>query len=103
MRVARRSEIAPFYVMEVMKAAGERVAAGQEVLHLEVGQPSTPAPAAVVDAAVERLRAVPVHYTDANGTTELRRAIAEWYGTRYSVDVDPDHVVVTTGASGACV
>ncbi|MEM9204461.1 MAG: pyridoxal phosphate-dependent aminotransferase, partial [Actinomycetota bacterium] len=39
-----RGQIAPFYVMEVMRAAEERERAGGHVLHLEVGQPSTPAP-----------------------------------------------------------
>ena len=45
-------EIAPFYVMEMVRAAEERMAAGGDVLHLEVGQPSSGAPAAVADAAV---------------------------------------------------
>jgi aspartate/methionine/tyrosine aminotransferase len=103
MKVATRAAVAPFYVMEVMKAAGERAAAGGDVLHLEVGQPSTAAPSAVVAAAVDALAAVPIHYTDATGTTELRGAIADWYRVRYGVDVDPSSVVVTTGASGACV
>jgi aspartate/methionine/tyrosine aminotransferase len=89
--------------MEVMKAAGERAAAGGEVLHLEVGQPSTPAPAAVVAAAVDALAAAPIHYTDATGTAELRTAVAEWYRARYALDVEPARVAITTGASGACV
>ena len=50
-----RSEIPPFYVMEVMRAAAEREADGHTVLHLEVGQPSTPAPAGVLAAAHEAL------------------------------------------------
>ncbi|MEM7326997.1 MAG: pyridoxal phosphate-dependent aminotransferase, partial [Actinomycetota bacterium] len=44
MKPSSRSEVAPFHVMEVMKAAETREAAGAEVLHLEVGQPATPAP-----------------------------------------------------------
>jgi aspartate/methionine/tyrosine aminotransferase len=103
MKVAKRADVAPFYVMEVMKAAGERAAAGGEVLHLEVGQPSTPAPASVVTAAVDALAAAPIHYTDATGTGALRQAVAAWYRTRYGVDLDPARVVITTGASGACV
>ncbi|MEM8705628.1 MAG: pyridoxal phosphate-dependent aminotransferase, partial [Actinomycetota bacterium] len=48
---SNRGDIAPFYVMEVMRAAEERERSGGEVLHLEVGQPSTPAPAGVIAAA----------------------------------------------------
>ncbi len=102
-KVASRAGIAPFYVMQVMKAAGERAASGAGVLHLEVGQPSTGAPSPVVDAAVAALRAGPLHYTAADGTGRLRAQIAGWYAERYGVEVDPHRVTVTTGASGACV
>jgi aspartate/methionine/tyrosine aminotransferase len=99
-RASERSGIAPFYVMEVMKAAGARARAGADVVHLEVGQPSTPAPAAVVAAATAALRADPLHYTDALGTSGLRAAIARWYDERYGLVVEPERVAVTTGASG---
>jgi aspartate/methionine/tyrosine aminotransferase len=102
-RPAQRAGIAPFYVMEVMKAAGERARAGGDVVHLEVGQPSTPAPLAVVEAAATALRRDPLGYTDALGTAALREAVAAWYADRYGVVVDGDQVAVTTGASGGCL
>lgn len=102
-KVAARAGIAPFYVMQVMKDAGERQRAGGDVLHLEVGQPSTPAPAGVVAVAMAALRDDPVHYTDALGTPELRTRIAAWYAERYGVGVDAGRIAVTAGASGACV
>ena len=102
-QVARRAGIAPFHVMQVMKAAGERAAAGGDVLHLEVGQPATGAPEPVVEAAARALREGPLHYTDADGLPALRQRIGRWYAERYEVDVDPARVIVTTGASGACV
>jgi len=39
LKVARRGSVSPFIVMDVMRAAAERAAAGGEVLHLEIGQP----------------------------------------------------------------
>ena len=101
--VAERADIAPFHVMAVMRAAGERAAAGGDVAHLEVGQPSTPAPRAALDAARRALEAGPLHYTDAVGDAALRARIARWYDERYGVAVEPGRVVITTGASGACV
>ena len=89
--------------MEVMRAAEERVAAGDEVLHLEVGQPSTPAPAKVIEAAHAALDSDVLGYTTAGGIEPLRRRIADHYRDWYDVAVDPDHVVVTMGASGAFV
>ena len=43
-KTARRGTVDPFIVMEVMREANRRSAAGEGILHLEVGQPSTPAP-----------------------------------------------------------
>lgn len=104
MEPAHRATISPFYVMEVMRAAEERERAGGEVLHLEVGQPSSGAPAAVVAAAHAALDSGdPLGYTGALGTAELRAAIARHYCDWYGVDVDPARVVVTTGASASCV
>lgn len=102
-RQAARAGIPPFHVMEVMRAAEVRVAAGGEVLHLEVGQPSTPAPRPVIDAAHRALDTDVLGYTTATGIEPLRRRIAGHYGDWYDVEVDPDAVMLTVGASGAFV
>ena len=101
LKISRRSEIAPFMVMEVMRAAAEREAAGADVIHLEVGQPSTGAPAPVIAAAQAALGADRLGYTDALGVPLLRERIARFYRERYGVSLDPARVVVTTGSSGA--
>jgi aspartate/methionine/tyrosine aminotransferase len=103
MKVAQRGQIPPFYVMEVMKAAAARERIAGDVLHLEVGQPSTPAPAAVRAAAHKALDAARLGYTDATGLPELRERIAQHYGDCYGVTVSPDRIVVTMGASGGFV
>lgn len=100
---ARRANVAPFHVMEVMRAAEMRIAEGHEVLHLEVGQPSTPAPRGVIDAAHEALDDDVLGYTTATGIEPLRRRIARHYRDWYGVEVDPGAVMVTVGASGAFV
>jgi len=100
---AARADIAPFYVMEVMRAAELRVAQGQEVLHLEVGQPATPAPRPVIEAAHAALDDDVLGYTTATGIEPLRRRIAGHYLDWYGAVVDPDAVMLTVGASGAFV
>ncbi len=89
--------------MEVMRAAAEREAAGLDVLHLEVGQPSTAAPASVRRAAKAALDEDVLGYTGALGLPALRQRISQHYLDTYGVAVDPRRVVVTTGASGSCV
>jgi aspartate/methionine/tyrosine aminotransferase len=99
MKVSRRGAIAPFFVMEVMKAAARREAAGGDVLHMEVGQPSTPAPRKVLEAANRALAGDRLGYTDALGIPPLREAIAKHYRTYYGIAVAPERIVVTTGSS----
>ncbi|HYC13853.1 MAG TPA: aminotransferase class I/II-fold pyridoxal phosphate-dependent enzyme, partial [Stellaceae bacterium] len=101
LKASTRGGIPPFIVMDVMRAAAERAASGADVLHLEVGQPSTPAPSGVIAAAERALRGDILGYTDALGIPALREAIARHYRGRYGIDLDPQRVVVTTGSSGA--
>lgn len=103
MKPSTRSDVPPFYVMEVMRAADQRQAAGREVLHLEVGQPSTPAPAGAREAAARALTEDVLGYTGAAGMASLRQRISAWYDERYGLDVPVERIVVTTGASGSCV
>lgn len=97
---SKRSDIAPFVVMDVMEAANALERAGRRVLHLEIGQPSTPAPRLVLEAAERALRDDRLGYTVALGAPALREAIAAQY-TRAGAAVDPDRIAVTTGSSGA--
>ena len=103
LKQSKRGQVPPFIVMDVMRAAEERERAGGEVLHLEVGQPGTSAPGAVLKAAREALTDDRIGYTNAFGLWPLREAIAAHYKNGYGVDVGPDDVIVTTGSSGAFV
>src|SRR5215472_9680610 len=96
LRPSRRGIVPPFIAMDVLRAATLREAEGAEVIHLEVGQPGSPAPGAVREAARRALEDGPIGYTDALGLTPLRRAIAAHYRALYRIPVEPDEVVVTT-------
>src|SRR5580658_1953205 len=101
LRVSRRGLVPPFIAMDVLRAANAREAAGARVIHLEVGQPGTPAPQKVLDAARRALADDRIGYTDAAGIPSLRAAIAADYRERYGVAVDPGEIMVTTGSSAA--
>ncbi len=98
---SRRGLVPPFIAMDVLRAANAREAAGHSVIHLEVGQPGTRAPEAVLDAARAALAQDRLGYTDALGIPQLREAIARHYQDQYRVAVDPGDIVVTTGSSAA--
>ncbi len=99
LKVADRGRVPPFIVMDVMRAANEREAAGGDVLHLEVGQPGTPAPDGVLAAARQALEGHLIGYTDAMGLPGLRQRIARHYKEWYGCEVDPGRIMVTTGSS----
>jgi aspartate/methionine/tyrosine aminotransferase len=103
MRASRRSEVDPFIVMDVMEAARAAEAAGRHVIHMEVGQPGTPAPAAARAALVRAMEKGPLGYTVALGLPELRARIARLYAEWYGAELDPARVVVTAGSSGAFI
>ena len=101
MGISARSDVDPFIVMDVMQAAARAEAAGRHVIHMEVGQPGTPAPAGARAALVRAMEAGPLGYTTALGLPELRARIARMYRDRHGVELDPERVIVTAGSSGA--
>lgn len=101
MKLSQRGAVPPFIVMDVMEAARQAEQSGREVIHMEVGQPARGAPAAARAALARAMEEGPLGYTVALGLPQLRARIAQEYGTRYNVDLDPARVIVTPGASGA--
>lgn len=97
---SERGQVPPFIVMDVLREANIREASGADVLHLEVGQPSTGAPSGVIAAARAALGEDKLGYTEALGIDPLRRRIAQYYRDTHGIDLADDRVVVTTGSSG---
>ncbi len=93
--VQRAAEIPPFLAMDVMADAAALERQGQDVVHMEVGEPDLPCDPHVVEAAVKALRDGEARYTVTEGILPLREAIAARYAARYGVDVDPDRILVT--------
>ncbi|RVV99837.1 aminotransferase class I/II-fold pyridoxal phosphate-dependent enzyme [Mesobaculum littorinae] len=103
MKSSSRSAVDPFIVMDVMEAARAAEAAGRHIVHMEVGQPGTPAPAAARAALAREMERGALGYTVALGLPALRARIARLYRDWYGIDLDPARVVVTSGASGAFI
>jgi aspartate/methionine/tyrosine aminotransferase len=104
--LSRRAQTAaPFYVMEIAKQAAQQASTAQPgerpLLYLNIGEPDFSAPQPVQQAAQDAIASGRTQYTQANGLPELRQAISDWYAQRYAVDVDPERIIVTAGASAA--
>ncbi len=102
--VARRMDrVSSFLAMDVLSAAAAKERRGDSVIHMEVGQPSAPAPRAAREAAKAALDLGRIGYTEALGISALRERIARHYRDAYGVGIAPERVVVTTGSSAGFV
>ncbi|NNL35608.1 MAG: aminotransferase class I/II-fold pyridoxal phosphate-dependent enzyme [Silicimonas sp.] len=103
MRLSRRSDVDPFIVMDVMEAAAKAEAAGRHIIHMEVGQPGTPAPEGARAALAKAMEAGSLGYTVALGLPALRKRIAALYSERHGLDLSPERVVITSGSSAGFI
>ncbi len=101
-RVNQRAEnITPFHVMRLLARAKELEEQGGDIVHMEIGEPDFPTPEPIVMAAQHAIATDAMHYTAASGLPELKKRIAEFYQRRYGVQVAPQRIVITPGASAA--
>ena len=110
MKLASRVErIEPFWVMEMAKAAREVAAGpacdpaqgGEPMIYLNIGEPDFTASVPVQAAAQACLQARQTAYTQATGLPALRSSISTWYAQRFGLDIAPERILVTAGASAA--
>jgi aspartate/methionine/tyrosine aminotransferase len=101
MKISSRGMVDPFIVMDVMEAARKAEASGRSIIHMEVGQPGTPAPKAAREALAKAMEQGALGYTVALGLPELRAGIAALYQRWYGISLDPARVIVTSGSSAA--
>ena len=93
-----RERVEPFRAMAIGQLARELEAAGQSIIHMEFGQPSTGAPAAALAAVRDALDRDPPGYWE---SVPLRQRIAQLYRERHGIEVDPARILLTCGASPA--
>ena len=90
----------PYVFATVIDAKTAARRAGEDIIDLGMGNPDMGTPKHIVDKLLEAAsKEVNHRYSASRGITKLRHAIANWYGRRFDVDIDPDsEAVVTIGA-----
>ncbi len=96
---SRAEQLSPFIVMEVLEKAQAMMALGEDIIHLEVGEPDFATPEPVKEAAVKAIRQNDTHYTHSLGKITLREEIARYYWKKHRVEISPEQVIVTSGTS----
>ncbi len=97
----QRIERLPPYVFSVIGDLKQKARAeGEDVIDFGMGNPDQPTPIHIVEKLIETVRRSDTHrYSQSKGIPRLRRAISDWYMTRYGVEINPDsEAVVTLGS-----
>jgi len=94
------ADVEPFHAIAISRLAHSLAAEGRDIIHMEFGQPSTGAPAGAIAAARHVLDNDPMGYWE---NVRLMERIARHYAEAYGVDVQPDQIILTCGASPAFV
>jgi aspartate/methionine/tyrosine aminotransferase len=107
-RISQRAQqIEPFYVMEVAKAASmveESLAShsdAKRMIRLNIGEPDFTAAPLVQELAMKAIQDANTQYTHATGLLSLRERISDWYKSRFALNISPERIIITAGASGA--
>ena len=96
----RIKRLPPYVFNIVNELKMEERRRGEDIIDFGMGNPDQPSPPHVVDKLVEAAQRRDTHrYSTSRGIPRLRRAICNWYKTRYDVDLDPEtEAIVTLGS-----
>ena len=93
----RISRLPPYVFNIVNELKVEARARGEDIIDFGMGNPDLPTPPHIVEKLCEAARNPRNHrYSASRGITKLRLAIADWYGRRYGVEIDPEREAIAT-------
>ncbi len=101
MKAEESKEIKPFFVMEILEKAQEMEKAGEDIIHLEIGEPDFHTPECIKEAAIQAIRSGKTKYTHSQGILPLREVLAQQFHEKYGVSISPGDITVTSGTSAA--
>jgi len=102
-KLSSRSDIPTFRVLDILRLVNERAAAGEDIIHLEAGQPSVGAPQAALDEVADILKSGNLGYTEATGMPKLKERIVQWYADHYGCKITTKQVTLTVGGSAGLI
>ena len=96
----RISRLPPYVFNIVNELKAKARAAGEDIIDFGMGNPDQPTPDHILDKLLESAKRPDTHrYSMSKGIPRLRRAICNWYKTRFNVDLNPEsEAIVTIGS-----
>ena len=96
----RGVDIPPFFTGEIGQLAAQRVAQGRELIPMHYGEPALGASRLAIAAAHRALDHEPMQYWN---SPRLRERIAQLYRDDYGVQVSPERILLSAGASAGLI
>jgi len=100
---SKRSNIAPFLAIDMLTKANDLKLKGQDIIHMDVGEPGASTPKHILKYAKEIIGKKKIGYTESIGIPELRYNVSEHYKFWYNQKVGTNCIAITSGASAAFV
>ncbi len=92
----RVAKLPPYLFAEIDRLKAEVKSQGMDIISLGIGDPDLPTPDFIIEALHAAAKKPENHqYPSYTGLLSFRRAVADWYATRFGVDLDPDNEVVS--------
>ena len=96
----RLKALPPYLFAEIDRKKKAALAAGRPVIHLGIGDPDTPTPAFIIQAAQAAVADPATHqYALDRGDATFRRTIAAWFLRRFGVALDPETEILPAQGS----
>jgi LL-diaminopimelate aminotransferase len=92
-------KLPPYLFAEIERLIKEKKAQGVNLISLSIGDPDLPPPPFVIDALKKEVADLKNHnYSFSQGEADFRQAVADWYKTRFHVDLAKDEVIALLGS-----
>ncbi len=92
----RIQNLPPYLFARIERQIQKKRAEGVDVISLGIGDPDMPTPVHVIEELYKEAKNPANHqYPSSVGMIDFRRAVADWYGKRFGVQLDPQTEVVS--------
>jgi len=82
---AHLEQVNSFLAMEIFARAEELEKQGQDIIHLEFGEPDFPTPEIISKAAIEAIEQSETRYTHTQGIEDFRDAVVNKYRKKFNL------------------
>jgi len=94
-KAKRLAQLPPYLFAELDKVKNDLRRKGRDIIDLGIGDPDLPSPPSVITKLYEAAKNPENHhYPPYEGLLSFRRAVSEWYGRRFGVELDPEGEVL---------